>query len=91
MFTEHSVTYEIPGGKQVITREVFTADGRYLGSEYTTEKVYRGYDGWRETQSCTETREFHTKAEAQAWMDAMFIAWELAHVGKRVAAGNECT
>jgi len=97
MFTEHSVTYEIPGGTRVIRRELFTQDSRILGSEYTIEKVYGGsrdaVNPWKITESCTETCQFGHISEAQAWMDKMFSDWDVYHVQKGliVAAGNECT
>lgn len=97
MFTEHSVTYEIPGGTRVIRRELFTQDSRILGSEYTIEKVYGGcrdaVNPFKSTESCTETRSFGHISEAQAWMTEMFTAWEIYHVQNHVIVkpGNECT
>jgi len=82
MFTEHSVTYEIQGGTRVIRRELFTQDTRILGSEYTIERVYGGVrdavNPWKVTESCTETRQFRHMLDAQAWMDEMFRAWDIA-------------
>ena len=88
MITEHSVTYEIPGGKQVITRTIYAPgrsdrDRRILGTEITREEVWRGYDSSARgrpyaTESCTETREFGHISEAQAWMDEMLAAWDVA-------------
>jgi hypothetical protein len=84
MLTEHSVTYGTPDGAHtVITRVIFTEGSRILGSETTTEKWFEGeWAGWKFIESCTDTREFHRISEAQAWMDEMFRAWEVAQVKK---------
>lgn len=93
MLTEHSVTYEIPGGEQVITRTIYAPgrgdrDRRILGTEITSERVYRGWDGWKIRESCTETREFRRIEEAQAWMNAMLNAWQVSLTQKTGAKPN---
>lgn len=89
MHTEHSVRYEIISGAKHrdVKREVFTEGWRILGTETVTLHWYEGsYSGWRWRQERTETTHFSTIAEATAWIDEMFLAWELAHVGKRAPA-----
>lgn len=83
MLTEHSVTYEIPGGERVITRVIYAPDRsqmdrRIMGTETTSDRVYRGYDGWRITESCTETHVFGHISEAQKWMDVMLSDWQVS-------------
>lgn len=80
MLTEHSVTYEIPGGTREITREVFDADRRILGTETTRERVWRGWDGWKSTELVTSTQHFRTHDEASAWIDEMLCARDVASV-----------
>jgi len=89
MLTEHSVTYGDPGGRHtVITRSIYgpgreDRDRRILGTEITAERWFEGeMAGWKFIESCTETRQFGHISEAQAWMDEMLHAWDLAQVKK---------
>lgn len=81
--TEHSVTYDVVGGTRQITRQVFEAGTRILGSERTELRVWRGYAGWKVTSWDSDTRQFRTRKEASAWLDEMFCEWELAQVRAR--------
>lgn len=95
MLTEHSVTYPIPGGNQVITRTIYAPgrddrDRRILGTEITTEEVWRGYDSSARgrpytTERCTQTIEFGHISEAQAWMQEMLAAKDVWNVQQRAA------
>lgn len=79
MFTSREC--EIPGSIGTkIRREVFTEGSRILGSEYTIESQWRGYDSSARgrpfvTEACTGTHHFATKAEARAWLEDMPAVW----------------
>lgn len=74
--TEHTVTFEWLGYREVVTREVFVVGGRFLGTERVRSETYRGYDGWTWSERET-TVAFEGQRGMTAWMDVPFREYHI--------------